>query len=267
MRKRTLLGLLWIMLLSIDPAGAQPSPSHLSEQLVQRNNAHLSRIDNLIMTTEFLGFTATTRYVKTEEDGLLGLEPVDESESGVEIQTANRDMVEAVRSASSITRDQVDGFAAWKVVIDDAEVLRSLESGHGYEEEISEVKRVTLWLDSGELILRKIYYESLDEDGNPLNLEILMKDYQTWQGLPLAHTMEMKIEGMEFQISEEELEEALRGLAELEEQLSQMPEAQRRMFEEQLRPQMEMFQQMMGGSAEERGRMVIRITDVLVNQN
>lgn len=270
MRKR-LKKLMSLMLALVFLSGigyAQPSASQLADDIHSKNNVYLSQIENIAITADVMGFTTTTRYVKSIRDGVAVLEP-DNGEDGVGMYSSSmgKELADAVRASGSVSAENIDGFSAYKIVIEDPQLLHEMmNSGPDFEEEMSEVKQVTLWLDSSELILRKAYFESVTKEGRTINMEMLARDYKTHSGLPIAHTIEIRVEGLEHEVSDEEMEQARRGMAELEKQLSEMPEAQRKMIEKQLKPQLEKFQEMLGDDDGEMGNMTMQVTDVQVNR-
>lgn len=262
---------IFILLFFTCTAFAQPGASELADEVLRLNSERLKNIDVLVITTEAEegGFIpgSVTRYSKTERDGYAFLEPVqDESEAGSGMLDGLFDdqMSSVIREADSVTEEQLSGYSVYKVVINDKEKLNELMSDDfEFEEEQADIKQVTLWLDKEELISRKIYIEQENSEGAEVNMEVLMEDFQNYSGLPIAHTVHFFLEGLDEQFSEEDKEEARRAMEEMEDQLKGMPEVQRKMIEERLKPQMEQFRMMLDG--EEVGKMSFRVVDVQVN--
>lgn len=262
---------IFILLFFTCTAFAQPGASELADEVLRLNSERLKNIDVLVITTEAEegGFIpgSVTRYSKTERDGYAFLEPVqDESEAGSGMLDGLFDdqMSSVIREADSVTEEQLSGYSVYKVVINDKEKLNELMSDDfEFEEEQADIKQVTLWLDKEELISRKIYIEQENSEGAEVNMEVLMENFQNYSGLPIAHTVHFFLEGLDEQFSEEDKEEARRAMEEMEDQLKGMPEVQRKMIEERLKPQMEQFRMMLDG--EEVGKMSFRVVDVQVN--
>jgi hypothetical protein len=263
--------ILVLLFIAAETMSAQ-SPSQLADQISDRNMQRLANIESLTITVEPEGGglipANTTRYIKMTENGRTWLAPEEDdfdTNTGILSGVFDDQMPELVRGASSVSSEQLNGHSVYKIFIDDADLLNEMmDDDMEFSDGEADVKNITLWIDSSELIARKIRFEQLDETGNEINVEILMQEYQNHSGLPIAHTVHFNIEGLESQFTEEDIAEARKAMSELEQQLSQMPEAQRRMIEQQMKPQLERFEAMLESG--EMGKMVLRVTDVKVNQ-
>jgi len=253
---------------------AQPSPGQLADQIIDRNNERLSQIHTIeIEVTMGEGGiipASATRYIKRTEQGRSWLEPEGDDpdmDSGLLSGVFDDQVPILISGASSISNESMNGYRVYKVVVDDVDLLnRLIEDDFEFEDDMDmemEVKRATMWIDRDELIARKMFFEQTDEYGNDLNVEITLSDYREHQGLPIAHSVSVKMSGIDTQFTEEDIAEARQALRELEQQLQQMPEAQREMIERQLRPQIERFEQMIESG--EIGEIIFRVTDVRVN--
>lgn len=252
-------------------ADAQPSPEELASQIEQEYVQWLQNIESLTVTTESVngGFipSTTTHFVKVTGDDRAWLEP-EEGESGIQTGVmfgAPEEDETHIRHASSINSETLDGYSVYEVVVDDANKLaKTMEADLDMAEAQPQIKKATYWIDQDELVIRKALVEQEDQDGNEILTEVRMEDYQHHEGFPIAHTIKMNIDGLEHQISEAELAEAREGMKEMEEQLEQMPEAQRSMIEEQVEEVMERFGAMLATG--ELGKMHFEVTDVKVNE-
>jgi hypothetical protein len=252
---------------------AQPAPGQLADQIIQKNAERLAQINNIEITVEMdeggMIPPTTTRYIKRNENGRVWLEPEGDDpdmDMGLISGVFDDQVPILISGASSITNESLNGYRVYKIVVDDVDLLNQfVQDDFDFEDDTEmEVKRATLWIDRDELIARKVYFEQMDEYGNDLNVEIRMSDYKTHSGLPLAHNVSLKMSGLETQFSEQDIAEARQALRELEQQLQQMPAAQREMIERQMRPQIERFEEMIESG--EIGEIQFRITDVKVNQ-
>lgn len=248
---------------------AQPGPGQLADQVLQVNSDRLSAINQLVITVETDGGFipgSTTRYEKTENAGKFYLKPVfdDVQTQGMMDGVFDDQMSEMIRAASSVNEEDYEGYTVYRIVVDDPEKINEfMQDDFEFDENPTEVKSISLWLDKDELIGRKIYIEQENDEGTQMNVELLLEDYQTHAGLPVAHTIYFNIEGLNEQFSEEDREEARKAMQQMEEQLSQMSEAQRKMIEQQMKPQMEQFKKMM--ESDDIGKMVFKVVDVQVN--
>jgi hypothetical protein len=259
------------VLLLAGNVNAQPNPAQLADQIIERNNQILANIESLEITVEpeGAGFfpPSVTRYVKRTVNGNSWLEPVGDdpdSDSGLLSGVFDDQVPVLVSGASHISQESLNGFSVYKVVVDNEELLNELiEDDLEFSESEIHVKRATMWIDSEELVARKIYFEQMDEEGKELNVEILLNDYRKHEGLPIAHSVQFKIEGIASQFTEEDIAEARDAMNQMKEQLSQMPEAQRNAIERQLAPQIEQFEAMIESG--EVGGMTLIVTEVKVN--
>lgn len=270
-QKSLILGFVALGLLMAGSAAAQPSPAELSEQMYQANEERLSGIESLELTVEMnMGGTvmneSTTRYVKEVNNGrsMLVMEKSgDLADSELVEGMYDGTLEELVAGAESVENDEVNGRNAYRLVIRDRELLNQIE-GEAFEadEREFEIDKGTLWIDSDMLVPVRMIYEQ--EDGEPgISMEILMSDFETHSGLPVARTMSFEIEGIDQMFTEEEIAEARNAMKEMREQLDQMPEAQREMIENQMSGQIEKFEQMVeSGNA---GSNSVKVTSVKVN--
>jgi hypothetical protein len=264
--------ILTFLLISTSSLLAQPNPAQLADQISDRNIQRLANIETLSITVEPEGGglipATTTKYVKKTEGGRTWLEPEDEdydTNTGVLSGIFDDQMPKLVRGASSVVREQMDGYSVYKIFVDDADLLNELmDDDMEFTEDGVDVKNITIWIDSDELVARKVRFDQISDEGNEMIVEVIMSDYKNHSGLPIAHSIQFNIEGLDTQFTEEDRAEARKAMAALKEQLAQMPEAQRRMIEEQMKPQLERFEAMLESG--EMGRMALRVTDVRVNQ-
>ncbi len=252
-------------------AAAQPSANRLANDILQKNAERLAQIESLELTIEMEGMAfipeITTRYIKKVEDGVPYLE-VDsadyDSDYGTMSGTFDDTLAKLVRGSSSITRETLGSYSTYKVFVDDRDLLKSLDDGEiEFDDMEMEAEAATIWIDADQLYVRKILMEQ-NIGGDGMSVEMRLDDYREYSGLPLAHTIEMKIHGLSSQFSEEDIAEARQAMEEMERQLAQMPEAQRNAIERQLKPQIEQFEQMLEGG--EPGAMVMKVVNVKVNQ-
>jgi len=249
---------------------AQPTPAELADRMFEVNQQRLSQIESLEITMKMdaAGFESetVTRYVKIVEDGVVMLVMEEGEDSDAEMFEGIYDgsIEDVIRIADSVTNDRVDGRNAYKLVITDQEFLNSLGEDEFDSEGMDlEIEKGTLWIDRDELYVLKMVYEQR-ADGSGMTVEMGLEDYRVHSGLPVAHRMTMKIEGMDQMMSDEDLAEARQAMREFEDQLESMPEAQRNMIREQMSGQMEQFEQMLEtGMA---SSTVMEVVDVKVNR-
>ncbi len=251
------------------------SASQLADRVDQKNSEWLQQIDRIQITNKTTagmleGMESTTAYEKVNRDGIYILEAIDEDldyDLGEMTGYFDGSMGKFIRNSESIDEDTYDGRSVYRVHVSDGEFLQSLGGPEQLAEDELEdefyTESATAWIDRDELLLYRISFDMRGQGDRNMTIHIRFSEYQDHAGLPIPHVMDFDIEGLDQMISEEDLEEARRGMRELEQQLEQMPEAQRQMIEEQLQPQFERFEQMLEQG--ELGEMRIEVMDVQVN--
>lgn len=257
---------------------AQPSAAQLADRLDQVNLERIQNIDQLQITNVITsgmmeGLETVTNYEKVQRDGRDVLEAVDSDntyEMGEMTGYFDEMMGEMVRHAGSVEEENYDGHSVYRIEIDDREFLSSFAdderiTGDEFEEldEDFAPESVVLLIDSDELIIYRATFYQQSSQGDAITMHISLSEYEDFSGLPIPRVVDLEIEGLDQMISEEELAEAREALREMESQLEQMPEAQRNMIEQQLRPQIEQFEQLVQQG--EIGNMRVEVTDVVVN--
>jgi len=254
---------------------AQPSAAQLADRLDQVNleriqNIAQLQITNVITSGMMEGMETVTQYEKVQRNGRDVLEAVESDdmyEMGDMTGYFDEMMGEMVRHASTVAEENYQGNSVYRVEIDDREFLNSLaEDERITREELDEdfaPESVVLLLDTDELILYRATFYQQSSRGDSITMHINLSEYEVFSGLPIPRFVDFEIEGLEQMISEEEMAEARDALREMESQLEQMPEAQRNMIEQQLRPQIERFEQLVQQG--ELGNMRIEVTNVVVN--
>lgn len=262
-----------ILSLISGPVFAQPSANQLADEMLNKNAQWLSQVETMTMTMQLnegsLIPEMTTRYVKkTGENGTpyLEIENEDAMEMDFSAMAGSADqMVKLIRGADSITRENLNGVETYRVFVNDRELLQSLDQSEMEMEDMEIVfDRATIWMESGSLHIRQVVMEQTVNTDQEMKMTMNMDGYESYSGYPVPMKMTMKIDGIASQFSEEEIAEARQAMREMEQQLSQMPEAQRQAIERQIKPQMEQFERML--ESDEGMTMVMTVTDVRVNQ-
>lgn len=270
--------ILLALILISNSSFAQPTGSELADRLEQVHKKRIEQINRIEITSRFTsgmleGEESTTIYEKVQKNGRYILEPV-ESEGqheAAEMSGLFEDILgEMVLNSSSIENDTYNGYSTYKIQVDDPEFLNKLSTADALgEDEFDEIEdellaeSFTFWLDSDDLLM---YHGSLihtGPEGQKITINFSFSDYEIYSGLPIPGVTEVEMEGLEQLFTDEEIVEARNAMREMEEQLKEMPEAQREMIEQQLKPQMERFEQMIESG--EMGNSRVEITEVVVN--
>jgi hypothetical protein len=269
--KTLLLTALLTIMTGLSALIAQPSISDLADEIYQVNQARLSNIETLELTIQTkTGDTDISedinRYVKEVRNGAAMLVPNADSDEMI----GNQEYIEGifdgtfedlVRGAEFIDNDQLNGRRAFKLTITDLQLLNESQSGiSGDEDSGPEMQKADLWIDRELLVPLQMIYATTGD----FTVEVRMENYELHSDLPIAKKMSIEVKGVSSLFSEEDREEARRGMEQLRNQLSQMPEAQREMIESQMAGQIEQLEQIL-----ESGHMsvtTVNVTNVRVNQ-
>ena len=248
---------------------AQPSPAELAARIDAAYAEYIRQVDHVVITSEITeglaqGTVTRTRFEKSEKEGRPILKAVQDDDAELAQMTGMYDgmLADMVRHASAIERGQHAGKAVYVVTVDDADYLASIEDFQ-IDEELdgagSAPKKVLLWLDAREYIVHKLEFAQETPVGAEIEVAVLMDEYRTHRGLPVAHRSRMTISGMDQLAADPEIQQARRQMEQLQEQLANLPPEQRAMIEAQLAPQLEQFEQMMSPDG---AKMEIHVTDV-----
>lgn len=248
---------------------AQPHPHDLAQQLITLNNERLQHIEQIEMwvESEFFGTAqnSSSLLTKISRDGYSWLKIMDDdADSDLLSGIFDEHLPTLIKGASTVEMDVIEGFSVYHVLIDDPDFLSSLDMGDpDYEEYYAEDLRISIWIDSEELILRKAEFEQIDEDDRLIVTEVQFNNYDYFEGLPIATKISFTISGIGADFSDVDLEEMESSFREMEAMLEAMPEAQQRVIREQIDKQKAVFEQMKNnGWGDE---FQILISDVLVN--
>ncbi len=246
---------------------AQPSAEELATRIEAAQARQLADINSITIRTEMstpMGdMPSSTRYVKEMKDGQPVLRPVGDDDmnvAGMHDDTLTR----LTRNASNIESVRHDGRQSYRILVDDAEFLRSLDElqmGDEMMEDDLTPKEATVWVNADDYTVQRMRFIQIGPQGGDVTVQVDFSDYRRHRGLPVAHSVNLSIDGIDQMISSEEAAMARAQMEELKAQLETMPEAQRAMIEAQLAPQIAQFEQMMSSGGTE---MAIRVVDVTV---
>ncbi len=122
---------------------------------------------------------------------------------------------------------------------------------------------VYLRIDPDKWVIREIEYKAhVEHEGEEriINQLIQMRDYRDVKGMQISYETAIIIRGLA--LTEEERREAEEGIAEFEQELEEMPEAQRRMVEQMMGDRLDEFKSMLEDDVFE---TVSRVQEVRVN--
>ncbi|GIV60533.1 MAG: hypothetical protein KatS3mg043_1622 [Rhodothermaceae bacterium] len=245
---RRLLALLSLCLFA--GAARAQSADDILRQMVEAYEARMAGIDDYTVVTEQF----TTYYKKVERDGR--------------------------RSYDAYTELNVEGLPAMGALNEDDPMMNDprvfLANMAGYGERVGQAaidgrpvhhlrfeefppdalhadpattpKRLDLYVDAEHLVPVKMHmWMEHRQDGAPREVEAEMRfeDYRETKGLLHPFRTTMRLSGLQADISEKELAEARKGMAELEKQLAGMPEAQADRMRKMLEPQLKKLEEIL----------------------
>lgn len=259
-----------LLLLILFTAGnlfAQPNPNDLANQVQQITEVRLGNVNTVKIVSRsdmpMMEDEVSSVMVKQMRDGRSVLVPQEDIDSDHEVVGGMFDgsIEEMIRGAESIEHDRYEGKDVYRIHISDRDLLNDfMEQDVDLEEDII-MERAVLILDRNELLPLNMQFFASEEIG--FSVTICAEDYREHNGLPISHKIHFSMEGIDNLISDEDREEARMMLEQFEEQLAQMPEAQRDMIERQMAGQMEQFKAMLEG--DEMGDFTITVVSVEVN--
>lgn len=253
-----------ITVYGVNDGYAQPQPGLLADQIIEQANESLSDINRLEITIQSeqnrLQDSIITTYIKQTDGGESWLEPdVNQRDFSTIMITGIYDdqFPMLIESASSIEFEEMNNQLVYKIEVDDEQLLNKLNEENSNSSDLS-LNHASIWIDVEKLLPRKIVFDKTNEV-----VEVQFHNYQMHNGLQITHFVELTINEIETNLTEEERAEARRALDKLEQQINQMPDVQRRAVERQIRPQMKEFEAIL--KKDEMDVIVYEVTDVNVD--
>lgn len=179
--------------------------------------------------------------------GLVDREQAEDEESA---------LYEALEDAQLeyLGQERLNGYQTHILYARDLDLTMAAEDKHDYKGRI--------WIDAKDWVVRKMQLEMDTGRGETASMTIEMKDYRNFEGLLVPYLTEVSIDGAGAAMTPEEEEELRQNIAEMEKELAQMPEGQRQMIEQMMRPQMEAMKNLLEGDGI---LQTVRVKDVKVN--
>lgn len=249
--------------------GVAQSASDVIDRMLDAYEARTEGIDNYTLVQDFMGFSATTYFVKEMVDGRPVFKLQNVSTAGMNMQDSGPGTLDEIyamgedfkEKATYLGRETVDGRDTHVLEISD---LEDTELGQQMGQD-SEFRPISgrLFLDAEEYMPRRMIFEGElqnDEGVHAVTSTMDLLDYRDHEGLLVAHRTVMTIEGLGAAIDED----ARAQFEQMERELENMPPEQRRMVESMMADQLEQFRAMMEGGDES---MVVEVvvSDVRVN--
>lgn len=248
---------------------AGQSATEIIDRMLAEYEARTEGIDNYTLVQDFMGFQATSYFVKELVDGRPVFKLQNISASGVNVNDAGPGTLDEIYAlgddfkdnARYLGRETVEGRETYVLEISD---LENTELGQQMGQD-SEFRPISgrLFLDTEEYMPRRMIFEGeLENDDGVHSVTSTMdlQDYREHQGMLVAHRTVMTVKGLGAAIDED----ARAQFEQMERELATMPPEQRRMVETMMADQLEQFRAMMAGEDEP---MVVQVevSEVRVN--
>lgn len=232
---------------------------------LDRYEERVQGIDDYTVTYSIMGQDISTHLRKQMVDGHPLFVPADENAESMDRWDPYREFPKIAARAEHVGTETIDGVQAHGLRIDDFEGLDV-----GVPPQVQgefQPRALTIWIDTGEYLMRRMDLEGVVEAGGqerPMEMTALMQDYRTVEGMPHPFRTTIRVEGMSVGdgLSEAEAAEARERLAELDRQMTEMPDSQRQMMERMMGTQLEQLRKMVESGAFETELVV---TDLRVN--
>lgn len=208
---------------------------------MERYEERVRSIETYTVVQEVMGTDLTLRYTKEIVDGrpVFRARYVHEEEQLIPLAANDvvSDLSGMIEHASYGGRHDVDGHATHAIQITEAG-LASLSEAMARDAggESFEARSMTMYVDAEEYVLRRVEMEGEMTQGDQVRAvatTIDFTDYRDVDGLLHPFRTTLSVEGTgdgSGGMSEEEMEEARKQIAEFDEQMAEMPEAQRAMI-------------------------------------
>ncbi len=250
--------------LGTNSASAQ-SAAEVFESALERYAASVEGIDRYTTVQEVMGMDVTLTFEKQVVDGHPVFVPVGEGQSS-DFSSAIQYFPQMAERARMGGREEVGGEPCYVVTIED---FTGLDFGQmaavGQEGEFTP-REGRFFIGTDSYLMRKMVIEGdirTDGEMSPLEVEAVMDDWRQVEGMWHPFLVTVRTLGAVPGMSEEDLEEAREAMAQMEEQLAEMPASQRAMAERMMGGQMERLQEMLESGTFE---MTIVTKEVRVNE-
>jgi len=251
------------------------SAQEILAQALELHDARLAGVDDVTVTQEVMGIPMTSYMVREVVDGRAVLRPHSTRTPGFEgdmdfdaAEAFWADPWELYESAADRWvlegSGAVDGRSTWSLRISDFEGL-DLDLGMPGNAGSFELGHMAMEMDRELLVPLRISFEGDVRDGGqprPVSMELHFSDYRDVEGYLHPFVTSIDLDLASSGISEEELAQAQAGMAELQRQLEQMPEAQREMVRGMMQEQLQAMEAVLAGEGVE---VELRVLDLQVN--
>lgn len=249
-------------LLLCAPAAFAESAEEIVNTALEKYEKRLANVETVSITQSVMGMEVETNMVKETVDGHATLVPTGDSTPGTDPASFLAQMKKMAEAAKLKGKETVDGAECWVLEVSDMAAFDTAPQPGSGE---FDAKRGRFWIDGQDYLMRKMTMEgdaTNQGQTTPVTMEMTLHDYRDTQGFLWPFTTDMVIRGVATGMSEEELAEAKKALADMEKQMAEMPPDQRKMMESMMGGQMQKLEQMVESGEM---KMTVQVTRLSVN--
>ncbi len=256
------------IVLSASAQYTDPRAAEIIETAWQEYEKSIENIDDYVVETDLFTIYYNKAYdngrpyftARTETDIFGGFESTTTASDADLFTPETYDKLK--QNARYEGRDEVDGHEVHVLFVEriegmfpDAEDV--LEEG---------LEQMRIYIDADNWVIRQMSYmaEAETETGEVRQVEpvIMFRDYRNIDGMMVAFETTTVVTGLSASMTEEERRDAEESLREMERELEQMSDQERRMVERIMGNRMESFREML---MEDRFEFTVRVNEVRVN--
>ncbi|MDA0330255.1 MAG: hypothetical protein O2958_14780 [Gemmatimonadetes bacterium] len=254
-------------LMIAQPVAAQTASS-IVERMLGEYERRIASVENYTVVQSTMGFETVSYFEKEMLNGRPVFQLRRSSTAGIEANTEGAGVDDLYlmgddfgRLSQYIGRDKVEGF---DVLVLDVPDLSEVGFGRNVTPDADFTpKRGRIMLDAESYVPRRFEFEGemkTEQGVHEVTTSVVLGDYREAEGLLLPYRTTVSIEGLGAAIDPDMRAQ----FEEMQRELANMPEAQRRMVESMMSAQIEQFRSMMDGGGE---AMTVELTvnEVRVN--
>ncbi len=236
------------VVLALPPAVAAQSAEKILMTSLEEYERRMEGIENYTIVQETMGFETSITFERTEVDGRTVFLPKgQEGASSGGMSNFYRMYPKIAERAELEGKASVDGKQCHVIAVDlsGLDVDQGMDMG-GRGDFIP--KKGKLYVDTDDYVIRKMEMEgeiTVDGETRPMTAVTVLSDYREVEGLLHPFQVDITATGLAAGMSEEDAEEARKGLEEMEKNLEGMDASQRAMVERMMGPQMEKLLKML----------------------
>jgi hypothetical protein len=255
------------VLLALPSGAAAQSAKKILMTSFEEYEQRMEGIDNYTIVQETMGFETELTFVRTKDDEgrtVFVLKGQEDASSGG-MSNFYRMYPKIAERAELEGRESVDGEQCHVVAINDFSEL-DLDQAMGDQGSFVP-KTGLLYVDTDDHLIRKMQMEGeITRDGqrSPMTAVTVLSDYRDVKGMLHPYLLNITASGLAAGMSEEEMEETRKSLAEMEKNLEGMDDTQRAMVERMMGGQLDKLRKMLESGQFE---ITVVIKEVRVNEN